>query len=52
MSLYDNLMESVIYEDSTEEYKKRIALQEGLIQKFLNKLSPSKKAAADKLKKI
>ena len=28
MSLYDELMESVIYEDSTEEYKERIALQE------------------------
>ena len=26
MSLYDSLMESVIYEDSTEEYKKRLEI--------------------------
>ena len=39
MSLYDSLMESVIYEDSIEEYKNRI-LSEGLFDK--NKYISSK----------
>ena len=38
MSLYDSLMESVIYEDSVEEYKERIMLDESKIEDAVEKM--------------